>query len=431
MSDSKRTGSRDISDLKARLGLKKGGAGPTTGQTSSTRPSNGVVAPPGLNLPPPPGMQQPASQQPAAPAIPNAADDPFGAMNAMAAVGTVQRAPEIVIVNDGNPVEHVGQKSTGATIAKIAIPAALALVIGLALGKIGSNANRHNEGIEGAKEMLGDKGKPWSIVGVKKTLSSIDTLLDEERTKNGFRPDHDFDQKLSALAGKLKFDAKEQTLLSFARGLPPDVAGSTIKFYAGVAEVKALIDTHEKAATALNNVYAKSKEKMDAAALKESENAPLQGQLRYAILIQAPTDADTNVPFGAKLVELGGLFCGSGKTPVAHCSEGESPSGVAYRTDIGAPILNKGDIASPGNDSVPTKKIVPLLDNTIRDSLIKGAGGMASEAYYQRRLRTLYELLRGKTEKGKSTKGLIEEGNDLQRRMSTEANKSTKFTWFM
>jgi hypothetical protein len=110
LSDSKRTGSRDISDLKARLGLKKGAAAPT-GQSS--RSNNGVVAPPGLNLPPPPGLE-PAT--PKGPVIPNAADDPFGAMNAMAAVGTVQRAPEIVIVHDGKAVEHIGQKSAFATV---------------------------------------------------------------------------------------------------------------------------------------------------------------------------------------------------------------------------------------------------------------------------------------------------------------------------
>ena len=108
MSDSKRTGSRDISELKARLGLKKGAAaGDRTSRERNGGQTGGVVAPPGLNLPPPPGAAAPQ------PVIPNAADDPFGAMNAMAAVGTVQRAPEIVIVNDGKPVENVGSSVDG------------------------------------------------------------------------------------------------------------------------------------------------------------------------------------------------------------------------------------------------------------------------------------------------------------------------------
>src|SRR5687768_1014529 len=101
-------GSRDISELKARLGLKKGGAAP--GPAGAKQNGAGVVPPPGLNLPPPPGARAPG------PVIPSAADDPFGAMNAMAAHGAAQRAPEIVIVNDGKPVESV---STGDRAAKL------------------------------------------------------------------------------------------------------------------------------------------------------------------------------------------------------------------------------------------------------------------------------------------------------------------------
>jgi hypothetical protein len=429
LSDSKRTGSRDISDLKARLGLKKGAQAPATGQTGSTRATNGVVAPPGLNLPPPPGMAPP---QPTGPVIPNAADDPFGAMNAMAAVGTVQRAPEIVIVNDGKPVENVGKASMGATIAKVAVPAVITLVIGVAIGKIGSKASVHNAGIEDAKQLLGDKGASQSILGLKQTLSQIDTLLDEHRTKNQFRPDKKFDDDLKKLAGKL--EVKEKSVLTRAKALDPDAAGSVHAFYAGVSEVKSMIDTHIKAASADNNAFTRNKEKVDAATLKDTENAPLQGQLRFAILIQAPTEQDKGVEFGAKVVEIGGVYCGTGDKPVAKCPEGESPTAVAYRSEVGAPILTKGDIQTPTTDAIPAKKIVQLIggSTSIRDTLIKGADGVASEVYYQRRLRLLYETLRGKPgADGKPSGGLIDAGNDLERKMATEANKGTKFTWFM
>src|SRR6185503_716412 len=128
LSDSKRTGNRDISDLKQRLGLKKS-APAATGHTRGT--SGGIAPPPGL-MPPPP---------PAQPVIPNAADDPFAAMNAMAAVGTVQRAPEIVIVNDGRPVENVGSSSFGATLLKIALPAVAMLGVGVGVGRASKDAN--------------------------------------------------------------------------------------------------------------------------------------------------------------------------------------------------------------------------------------------------------------------------------------------------
>src|SRR5205823_13542413 len=77
----KRPGTRDISELKARLGLKK--AAPEKAQA---KPSGGVAPPPGLTVPKQSG-----------PVIPAAADDPFGNMNAMAQQGAMQRAPEIVI----------------------------------------------------------------------------------------------------------------------------------------------------------------------------------------------------------------------------------------------------------------------------------------------------------------------------------------------
>ena len=199
MSDSKRTGSRDISELKQRLGLKKG-AQPATGQTKANGGTGGVVPPPGLNLPPPPGMA------PAQPAIPNAADDPFGAMNAMAAVGKVQRAPEIVIVNDGKPVENVGSKSMGATIARIAIPAAVALFAGIAVGKIGTGAATHNEGLSDLRSILGDDTKPAasSVLALKAQLVDVRKVLEEWRDANKWKPSKTFEQKLEAAVNKIE-----------------------------------------------------------------------------------------------------------------------------------------------------------------------------------------------------------------------------------
>jgi hypothetical protein len=351
-------------------------------------------------------------------------------MNAMAAVGQVHRAPEIVIVHDGKAVEHVGQTSMGATIAKIAVPALIALVIGVAIGKIGQSASAHNTGIEDAKQLLGDKGASQSIVGLKQTLSAIDTLLDEARTRNQFRPDKKFDADLKTLAAKL--EVKEKSVLTRARSLSDDTAGSVHAFYAAVSEVKGMIDTHSKAASADNNAFTKAKEKMDAATLKDTENLPLQGQLRFAILISAPTDSAKGDEFGAKVVEIGGVYCGTSDKPVAKCPEGESATAVAYRTEVGAPILTKGDIQTPTTDAIPAKKIVQFIGGGVRDTLIKGAEGVASEVYYQRRLRTLYELLRGKAgADGKPSGGIIDMGNDLERKMATEAHKDTKFSWFM
>jgi hypothetical protein len=419
LSDAKKAGSRDISELKQRLGLKKGGAAQPANQRSNGAPSGGVVAPPGLAVPPP---------QQAAPAMPNAHDDPFGAMNAMAAVGTVQRAPEIVIVNDGN-VEKVHAANRGALIAKIAVPAGIALIVGIAVGKIGTGAASYNEGLRGARAILGDKQTPSTVAMLKRQLSELDNLLDEAKTKNGFKPDLELNKKLKELAGKLEVKS-ELVFRAKMNSLDAEIAGQILSFYAGVQEVKDMIDIHVKATAGDDIMLKKAKEAADAAALKENQVAPLAGQLRYAVLLSAPTETDRS-EFGAKIVEIAGVYCGGGANPVAKCPDGEYPSAFAYRNEPGSTPI-KGDLIPTGSDSLPPKKIVPLLANGIRDSLVKGGEPTVSEFYYTRRLRELYNRVHGKVgQDGKPQGGLIDDGNKLQTRLETEAGKSTRFSFFM
>jgi hypothetical protein len=421
LSESKRTGSRDISDLKARLGLKKGPAAPTTGQTRG----NGVVAPPGMNLPPPPGMAQP--QAPAQPVIPNAADDPFGAMNAMAAVGTVQRAPEIVIVNDGKPVESVGRRSVGVTVAILALPVLAGLGIGVAIGKIGADASSFNAGLDDAKALLGDKSTPSTVSQLKQTLSQIDTVLDEAQNKNQLRPDANTDKRLTELVAKLEvksnvvFRAKQNAL-------DAETSTQVTTFYAGIAELKGMLDQHLKVAKADDNVFAKARKAGEDANLKEG---PLAGQSRYWVVVQAPSDKE-QVEFGAKIVEIGGVFCGVSNTPTATCPEGEQPTAVAYRSDLEKNPI-KGDIAQPTQDAVPTKKMVPLLGGNVRDGLIKSADGVASEVYYQRRLRAIADRI-CKREPGNNKCGgstLLDLGNRVEAQLETQSKRSSKFSFFL
>ncbi|HEU0037389.1 MAG TPA: hypothetical protein VFQ53_42555 [Kofleriaceae bacterium] len=352
-------------------------------------------------------------------------------MNAMAAVGTVQRAPEIVIVNDGKPVENVGHKSTGATIARLAIPAAIALILGIAIGKIGESASSYNSGLSDAKAILGDKTTPSTVASLKQTLSQIDTLLDDAK-KNQFRYSAKLDAELEKLVQKL--DVKQEVVFRAKQNaLDADVSSQILTFYSGIAEVKSMVDTHLKSAKADALAFKKAKDKQDEASLKEGENAPLAGSnnpLRYGVMLQAPTEQD-KVEFGAKIVEIGGVYCGAGGSPTTKCNEGEAPSAFAYRAEPGA-TWTKGDLAQGGTDSVPTKKVVQLLPGGVRDSLIKGSEGVASEVYYQRRLRTLYERIckRDNSDKCQSNT-LLDVGNKLESRLQAESSKGTRFSFFM
>ncbi len=418
MSDSKKAGSRDISDLKARLGLKKGaaaGAPAAGGQGARGNGAGGLVAPPGMNLPPPPGVHQ----QPAAPPPPNAHDDPFGAMNHMAAVGNVQRAPEIVInLNDGKPVENVGSQSMGATVAKIAIPAVVALLAGIGVGRVSRDANFYNDGLKDARAILGDVNQPSTVKATKKLLSDLDSSLDEMKTKNNYRPDEAATKKLADLVTKL--DVKSELVFRAKQNsLDSGLAGQILSFYAGVAEVRGMLDGHVKSAKADEKALAVGKQKTDDAAIKEGDNAFLAGQPKYAVLLTAPTEEDRD-DFGARLVEVGPVFCGDKQSSSGKC-DGGGPSGFGYRNDPGGVAWTKGDLVTSGQDSVPTKKLVMLLPNGVRDALIKTGEPGASEVYYTKRLRSIAER----------TKKLITDANKLESQLQSASSKGSRFSFFL
>lgn len=407
MSDPKRGGSRDISELKQRLGLKKSTTSAAGARANGA--AGGVVPPPGLAPPPPPQ-----------PVIPNAADDPFAAMNAMAAVGTVQRAPEIVIVNDGRPVENVGASSHGAAIAKLIAPAVAALIVGVVIGQIAKGANIYNEGLKDSRSILGDEKTASTVKNVKRTLSDLEGVLDEMKTKNNYRPDAAADKKLRDIAGRL--DVKTAPVFRTAGAIDPEVTSQIMSFYAGAAEVKGMLDNHVKAAANDDLALTSGKTAASGASVKEHENAVLAsvGAMRYGALIQAPTDTD-RTDFGVKLVELGPPYCG-GPNPVTtgKCENNEAPTAYAYRSDPGAG-WTKGDLLLQGSDSVPAKKLLLLLPGGTRDALIKGSEPGASEVYYVKRLRLLTER----------TKKLIEEANKLEQRLQAESSKGSRFSFFL
>ncbi len=414
MSDPKRTGSRDISELKQRLGLKKGGP-PATGQNrGSGGQTAGIAPPPGLNLPPPPGT-------PAQPAIPNAADDPFGAMNAMAAVGTVQRAPEIVIVNDGRPVENVGSSSMNAKIAMIAIPGVLMLIVGVAIGKVGTSASHYNDGLAGAKDLLENEK------GLKKALSDLERVLDEHKAKSNYKPDPGVDKELTTIAAKLEVKPAAYAL---ARNITHegDVAMQTLAFYGGLQEIKAALDAHLKAAKSDDQAYLAAKKAAEDKQVKPDQNAYLTGAWRYAVVVTAPSTCgeddkgkDCELPFGAQFVEIGPPVCDGKVAPSGKCAEGATLSGHAYRSEPGNATFTPGELQTQGADQIPSKKMLPLIDNGVIRGVLQGNDATASEMLYTRRLRAIAER----------AKKLIQDANKLEPMLQTQANKGSRFTFFM
>jgi hypothetical protein len=182
-----------------------------------------------------------------------------------------------------------------------------------------------------------------------------------------------------------------------------------------------MLDTHEKSAKFDDLALSQGKAAAAAAAVQDTENAALAsaGAIRYGALIQAPTTADP-VEFGVKIVELGPPYCDKALSTTGKCDNNAPPSGYAYRTEPGA-AWKQGDLQTQGSDSVPSKKLLLLLPDGTRDSLIKGGQPSASEAFYVKRLRTVAER----------TKKLIEDANKLEQRLQAESSKSSRFSFFL
>lgn len=408
MSDSKRTGNRDISDLKARLGLKKGAAAGGTGQTQARgngAASGGVVPPPGLNLPPPPGVQ------PAQPAIPNAADDPFGAMNAMAQIGTMQRAPEIVIVNDGKPVEQVGAGKRTGTIVKYAIVAAVPLVIGIVVGQIAKEAKIYNAGIADARLLLTQK--EHGVTAVKRKVVAVQTAL-EQSMKNGFLPNKDvtaaLEQSMKDLEVKqdVVYRAKQNTLNA-------ELSGLILQFYSGVAEVRSMLQAHLESAKLDDTMLIDAAKK--AGDLKPSGYLAGFGDYRYGVLFTAPSPTEPAARFGAKLVELGKPYCADGAQSTTYECPDNKYGGVTYLGDGG---WTKGDPQTSGA-TAEAKKVLPLNATAAADILLKGSSDKGlpgvAEALYAKRL----EALKTRVD------ALISTANSVETRLKPKANESDKF----
>ena len=414
----KKSGSRDINDLKARLGLKKGTApSPVVGGTApppTPRPTSAgpaVMPPPGLAVPPPPGAAGP--QQPI---IPNAADDPFGAMNAMAQIGSAQRAPEIIIVNDGKPVESVSAGSRAATIAKYAAIAIIPFVLGIAIRGISKDAAFYNAGIQDSKFIRKD------VNTVKKALVAINEKVTAAKGVGK--------ESTAAMRELEKLEPKDAIVFRAKQNnLNPELSAKILEFYAMVAQLRLMIDEHTRSAKADEGALGVAREATEKMTLPPNSGFEKAVRIRYGVLVWNPTEEDLlkdSTPFGARLVELGPPYCGGKLMSVSGaCPEGVEVETLAYRVAPGGQ-WQKGDFAIPGQNleqgaAVPSKKLLVISPTGVFDGLVQTNPGTAAEHLYNKRVEGIRKKL---TE-------TIEAANALEAKLGPKANESPHFTFFM
>lgn len=415
----KRPGTRDISELKARLGLKK--------SAPEKKPSGGVAPPPGVNLPAPPGAAKPA---PAGPVIPAASDDPFGNMNAVAQMGSMTRGPDIVIVNDGKPVESVSTGSKAATIAKFAAIALVPLVVGVAVGSISKDAKAYNEGIDDAAAALDNVKK------VKKDLVALQAQIEQAGKKGDVLGNADLTKAIeTALTGPyLRSEGQDQkqpektpdNSVAVFKARNAALASKVLTFYSHVGQLATMLDDHVKASRADDLSLGK--------AIKMSADIKINigGQQfpKYGVVLANPSADDlakgASPAAGAQIVEIGPPFCQDGSLGQG----GECATGIAalgYRTmasgnDADAKQWTKAEIAQPQpGQPFGLKQLVVLAPTAVGDALLKGADPTASELLYRRRIDAIRAILAS----------LIEEANQVEAQLSPKANEGKHFTFFL
>jgi hypothetical protein len=401
VSEPKKPGARDISDLKARLGLKKGAEGGPAPRSTTSMPSVGVPPPTaakigGSFVPPPPGVAPPPGAFPAAPpqpVIPDASVDPFGAMNAMAstAARTAPVQPEFVIVNDGKH-EQVASRGGGLRWLKIGLLVAVPLFVGYVVGGINNANNNINNAIDDAKLLYDD------FTAVGKNLQDIEAALDaaKDRGKGQLFP---HDKELTAALDAMKLQAPDTTKLFHAnmQNMSPSVPEKVFSFYTGVTALYAKIENHKRIAKADERKQIEKKE---------------VGQ--YATVLRVPSD-EKQSPY-VELVEVGAPICkGDTKISAQGCDASKPPEKFQVRTDP----TGSWQIVPFASTSTDVAKDVILMigDNNVKNAFMVGAKEFVDTVGYMQRIREIDAQVRE----------LSQQRADVQNALTLEKQKSKSF----
>lgn len=419
---SKRPGARDISDLKARLGLKKTGSPPTAPAPPT---AGGIVPPPGApipgSIPAPPGM---APQTPS----PSAATDPFGAMGA-AVQQAAAPAQDYVIVNDGKPVESVANANKGARVGKIAVMILAPLVAGVLIGKLSAGANQYNQVIEDAEPIMKDVKK------VRSGLTELTAILESGKKGDRFSAgDPELTKKLTALlaSGKAKKATKpkegeegkeEKKSRSVLAGndklvfesslyhLDWKTASTIYGFYSDLHTLETELRAHLRAA------------KLESKILDTSKVAVAGfNPMGFGAVLNVPgaEDAAAGSPVTMKVVQLGAPVCAGETRPNPAGCGGKALAGFQHRDDQLSGW--KTDVTAPtGEEGEWGGAVVPLVPSKALEQILRGGDATVAEVAYDKRIKSIDAL----------TARLLDTSKSIQKVLGEKADESGKFSFFL
>jgi hypothetical protein len=373
LDENKKPGPRDISDLKARLGLKKPQAGaaaapagtppagqPVVAQAPSpfaqqpSAPSPFARQAPSNDPPPPFGRPAEAAPQPAPP--PDPRRDPFAAQQQAAAAnlaafyGLGQQLPGSADATAGEPLE---KKKPWGSIGLIAGAALIVFGVGNACGSISTKRSAFNETTEQAGQIRDEVDKIS-----KQVTSVLDTLNNSAATRKG-DIDLDVTQKLGALDLK-KPDTMKIFHTNYA-SLEPIIVERLFTYYDNTIKLFDAIQNHVKKTENDKDAIQRF---MTSGAGKSDKNYGVVVEQQGPIML-------------AKFVEVGSPVCTDPSKTDCNANE---LKGFKYRMDSGAgwgerPIKGKPDMI-----------VMPIQQSPLFKSVASGNPDVLAVKDYARRM---------------------------------------------
>ena len=356
--------SKDISDLKARLGLKRpDGAGapgaPAPGPGGPARPASGGFPQQAGRAPAP--VPGPQAARPAPQAAPPAAANPYSGMKAP------KGGFEIRSADDGIPAANVRSGRSTAVLITAVVVGAGAFVLGGWAGGISMARNNFNTANSAARQVKTE------IEGMQKTLGQIGAVIaDSNKRLTADKKDVlTYDPQMVANFEKIKLDPRPNTAKIFRVDyfrLPDADVDKLFNYYYDTIALYGEVERHIK------------KTKADAASLAAyTEKSAGQTNKNYGVVF----DNSQGKLVVANLVEVGEQVCKNGGK---DCGAADL-KGFKVRSNTGAPWVDRNSTAK-----LDVGNVVPMKPTPFMDAVMTGSPDQVRQESYKQRVANIRSL---------------------------------------
>jgi hypothetical protein len=271
----------------------------------------------------------------------------------MARTGAAGAAPQIVIVDDGKPVEKVSSTARIMAIIKIGVMILAPLVVGYIFGGINTKNAGYNKMIGDTKTLYGD----FEAIG--KGLQGAQDALDAARDRAGGKQIRWDDDKLVDDLAALKLQAIDPTVLFHSNlyNLDPAVVTSIYGYYMDLnllnTEIAEYVAFEKGTKKKAYRFGLKLQQAQNPPTDASNNNQPVQVVLGAVVHIPKPDDANAKVKFPYfELVQLGYPKCKKEDKDPSQCPEGTLPYSYKQTNMVTGIQWSKDAVVYNGKDNI-------------------------------------------------------------------------------